>query len=149
MTECDCRDMSTDAGACRGAAGCGESDGESGCLTAAEQRRVLSLAGLCRRAGGVIPGADAVIGALRRGGSGKPCLILLAADASERTVKQICDKAAHRTVDVYTPGFGSDEAGRALGVRSPIAVFALNGRGPADAIRDLCSTSGIDDKTNK
>ena len=99
-----------------------------------ELHRVLSLAGLCRRAGGVIPGSEAVISALQRRGTPLPCAIMLSSDASARTIKNVYNKAVGRAVNVYMPGFDSYEAGHALGTRSPIAVFALTGRGPAEPL---------------
>ncbi|MCQ2456256.1 MAG: hypothetical protein MJ096_02765 [Clostridia bacterium] len=97
-----------------------------------DTNRVLSLAGLCRRAGGVIPGAGAVTAALR--GGSLPKAVIYSSDASDRTKKQIRDKSSHRGVTAIEADIGSDEIGRALGLTSPCAVFALSGRGPSDEL---------------
>lgn len=92
--------------------------------------RLLSLAGLCRRAGGVLAGTDAVITALRQNSRSLKAVIT-ASDASERTMKQITDKAAFYGAGIIKTDIPSDSLGLSLGLRGGCAVIALNGKGPA------------------
>ncbi len=91
--------------------------------------KMLSLAGLCRRAGGIVPGADASVREMR--GARKPRLVVLSRDVSDRTAKQIKDKGLFYGVSVFVSPYSADETGRALGSRSPISAFAATGKGPA------------------
>ena len=97
-----------------------------------DTRKILSLAGLCRRAGGVIPGADAVISSLKRGTS--PRVVFVSAEASDRTKKQICDKTKHNGIPLGTLSASPDEIGHALGLVSPCAVFGITGKGPYEKL---------------
>ena len=110
--------------------------------------KILSLSGLCRRAGGVVPGADAVIGAIKRGGRDKPIGVILSAHATERTKKQIGDKTAHAGIRLICIDADPFEIGERLGIPSSCAVFALTGRGPAEQIlklaEQLCEDAGAE-----
>lgn len=96
--------------------------------------RLLSLAGLCRRAGGISPGADAAQRSMRE--TKKPAAVILSSDASARTAKQITDKGRTYGVPVFVSRHTADETGRALGLSSPVAAFAVTGRGPAASLLD-------------
>lgn len=109
--------------------------------------KILSLAGLCRRAGGVIPGADAVISAIRRGGKGAPKAVVLSSSASDRTKKQITDKAESHGIPLLIIDADAYEIGERLGIISSCAVLALTGKGPADRIIKAAKDSGRDGLT--
>ncbi len=94
-----------------------------------DTKKLLSLAGMCRRAGGIVPGADAALGAASRA-----AVLVLSAGASERTKKQIRDKAKSRAVPLLEADADCDAIGHALGLVSPCAVFAVLRRGPYAAI---------------
>ena len=97
-----------------------------------DTKKILSLAGLCRRAGGVVPGSDAVIGSLKKGPASK--VVFLSAEASERTKKQICDKTKHHEIPLGILSASPDEIGHALGLVSPCAVFGITGKGPYEKL---------------
>ena len=97
-----------------------------------DAKRILSLAGLCRRAGGVVPGADSVISALKRGAT--PKAVFVSAEASERTKKQICDKTNYKNVPMMIIDASPDEIGHALGLVSPCAVFGVTAKGPYEKL---------------
>ena len=99
-----------------------------------DTKRILSLAGLCRRAGGVIPGADAVIGSMRKGKGTAPAVIVLSNGASDRTKKQITDKAEYHGIPLMLIDADPDTGGRALGLISPCAVFGVTKRGPYEKL---------------
>ena len=94
-----------------------------------ESEKLLSLAGLCRRAGGIIPGASAALGATDRA-----CLLVLSSHASDRTKKQVRDKAKSRGVPLLETDADCDRIGHALGLVSPCAVFAVMRKGPFAAL---------------
>ena len=99
--------------------------------------KLLSLAGLCRRAGGVVPGADAVISQLQRGGKAKTKCVIMSSGATDRTKKQITDKCRNADVTLYVIDCDPYDIGEKLGVKSSLAVFALTGKGPSAAVADL------------
>ncbi len=106
-----------------------------------DTKRILSLAGLCRRAGGVIPGADSVLGAMRMKGAKFPSLIVLSEAASDRTKKQITDKASYYMIPLAVIDADPDTVGRALGLYSPCAVFGVTKRGPYEKLMEVACTS--------
>ena len=97
--------------------------------------RLLSLAGLCRRAGGVVPGGDSVISAVQRGT--KPKAVILSSFATDRTKKQVTDKCTNANVPLYVVDIDLFELGEKLGLRSSLAVFALTGKGPVSQVVEL------------
>ena len=110
--------------------------------------KILSLAGLCRRAGGVVPGADAVIGAIKRGGAGRPKAVILSSSATPRTTKQITDKTSSAGITLITIDADAYEIGEKLGIISSCAVFALTGKGPADKILEISQSAQNSEKVH-
>ena len=106
-----------------------------------DTKRILSLAGLCRRAGGVIPGADSVLSAMRQKGKTFPAVIILSAEASDRTKKQITDKARYNNVPLAVIEADPDTVGRALGLYSPCAAFGVTKRGPYEKLVEAACAS--------
>ncbi|MBR6806836.1 MAG: ribosomal L7Ae/L30e/S12e/Gadd45 family protein [Clostridia bacterium] len=92
--------------------------------------KLLSLAGLCRRAGGVVPGADSVISQVQRGGKAKTKCVIMSSRATDRTKKQITDKCRSAEVALYVIDADPYDMGEKLGLKSSLAVFALTGKGP-------------------
>lgn len=90
-----------------------------------DSERLLSLAGMCRRAGGIVPGASAALAAYERA-----AVLVLSTHASERTKKQVRDKAKSRNIPLLETDADCDAVGHALGLVSPCAVFAVLRRGP-------------------
>lgn len=106
-----------------------------------DTKRILSLAGLCRRAGGVIPGTDSVLTAMRQKGATFPSVIILSDAASDRTKKQITDKASYYNIPLAIIDADPDTVGRALGLYSPCAAFGVTQRGPYEKlIEAACET---------
>ena len=83
-------------------------------MTESERKaKLLSYVGFARKSGSVAVGSDAVLAEVRRGG--KPPLVLIAADASERTKKQISDKCRYYKADLIEDAATGDELAAALG----------------------------------
>ena len=95
---------------------------------------IKNYIGLCMAAGGVIAGSDLVLKAVR---NGKAVCVLIAADASPRTQKQIADKCTFYHVKYSVLASDSYDLGRLIGKTAPCAVLALTGKGPADAVCKL------------
>ena len=98
--------------------------------------KLLRYVGLCKRAGGIVRGADLIEKSLRK--TPAPVCVLLASDASERTGKQITDKC--RTAGVLCVTIEADkyDLAHAVGATSPCAAVAvLAGKGPADAAAQM------------
>ena len=106
-----------------------------------DTKRILSLAGLCRRAGGVIPGADSVLTSMRQTGAKYPSVIFLSDAASDRTKKQITDKASHYEIPLAVIDADPDTVGRALGLYSPCAVFGVTKKGPYEKLVEAACES--------
>lgn len=75
--------------------------------------RLASMLGLCRRAGQLGCGVDAVTDALK---TGRVPLVLLASDPSERTRKQITDKCAAAHARLIPIAMTKEELGAACGL---------------------------------
>ena len=84
---------------------------------------------LSRKAGAVAAGVGATLDAVRRQGE-KPAAVILAADASERTKKQIRDKCLFYSVSLFEVPVSGGELGGLLGLRSLTAAAAVEKRGP-------------------
>lgn len=90
---------------------------------------LLGLLGLCRRAGKLAAGFDAVLKAAEKGSA---FLVLSASDASERTVRAVREGGAE---PVQTP-FTMAQIGAAIG-RSETAVLAICDRSMANRVKTL------------
>ena len=98
-----------------------------------DTQKLLRYTGLCRRAGGVVRGADVIAKSMS-----KAACVLIAADASERTVKQTTDKCSSAGVPCVTVGVDKYDLAHAVGASSPCAAVAvLNGKGPAEMVRQM------------
>ena len=89
--------------------------------------KLLSLMGLCRRAGKLGVGHDAVFDAVRKG---RAKAVILTSDASPRHEKEL--EAASFPGRIVKAGFTMEQAGLAVGKRS--CVFSVDDEGFATAI---------------
>ena len=89
--------------------------------------KLLSLMGLCRRAGKLSVGHDAVFDAVRRG---RARTVILTSDASPRHEKEL--EAASFSGRTVRTAFTMEQAGLALGKRS--CLFSVDDEGFAAAI---------------
>ena len=83
--------------------------------------------GLCRAAGGVTTGVDSTLAEVRRG---KAKFVLIAADASERTKKQLSDKCKFYNTKYFINSYDSAAIAHILGKNSPCAAACFLGKGP-------------------
>lgn len=91
--------------------------------------KVLSLLGLCRRAGRLGAGFDVCREAAR---GGNAALLLAASDVSDKTYKNLRYEADRAGIPAVRLNADMKELGRACGVKA--GVVAVNDRGFAQAI---------------
>lgn len=100
--------------------------------------KLLSLLGMCRRAGKLSCGHDAAVGSVR---SKSAKLCLLSSDASQRLIKEIEREASFegREIPVRALYSGMEEIGRVTGLKS--AVVTVNDEGFAKTMLGLLNTT--------
>ena len=89
------------------------------------RRKFLSSLGLCARAGKLIYGVPMICEALKKGGAGKPALIIESSDTSEGTHKKIANKAAFYAVRVVRIDCDGVALASALGKTASLAAVAI------------------------
>lgn len=101
--------------------------------------KLLSLLGMCRKAGRLSCGHDSAIGSVR---SNIAKLCLLSSDSSERLRKEIERETGYDGKNVPTAVLFStmEEIGSATGLKS--AVVTINDEGFAKAMLKLLNTTG-------
>lgn len=101
--------------------------------------KLLSLLGMCRRAGRLSCGHDAAIGSVR---SKSAKLCLLSSDSSQRLRKETEREAAFdgRDIPVRVLFSTIEEIGKATGLKS--AVVTVNDEGFAKTMLGLLDTTG-------
>ena len=97
-------------------------------------RKIVGLLGMCRRSGRLTVGFDAVAAVCRE----NQVLLMLASDASSRTVRQLEFQAGDRPV--YRLPITRDEVASAIGSSKPVAVLATTDLGFAKALRALLTS---------
>lgn len=103
------------------------------------ERKLLAYVGFAARGRNTASGSELTLGAVRRS-PGRVCVIA-AADASERTKKQLRDKCLYYKTALFEPNITSEELGKATGKTSSIAAVAVTDKGLADAIAALYGES--------
>ncbi|MBQ9673481.1 MAG: ribosomal L7Ae/L30e/S12e/Gadd45 family protein [Ruminococcus sp.] len=94
--------------------------------------RILSLLGLCRRAGKIVIGADPVIESMREG---KAFVVLTASDFSKNSKKNILKAIDEYGTKAYTVNRTKDEISHALG--RLCGVLSITDKGFSDKIQEL------------
>ncbi len=93
---------------------------------------ILRMLGLARRAGNLVFGTQLVRDAVRS--RRKPCLVLIASDASENSSKSVCDSCAYYSVSVAKTDISASELGKIIGKEADVVCVAITDKGMADAI---------------
>ena len=70
--------------------------------------------------------------------AGKAALLLMAADLSEKTAKELRYAARDRKLSAIRLPLDKETLGHALGLKKPVGVLALTDQGFADAVRRQC-----------
>ena len=90
-----------------------------------DERKVLSLLGLCVRAGKVIFGVPMICEAMRKSGTSKPYAVFEASDTSDNTHKRISDKCAFYGMRLYRLDIDGATLAHALGKSASLAAVAV------------------------
>jgi ribosomal protein L7Ae-like RNA K-turn-binding protein len=106
------------------------------------ENKVLNLLGIARRAGHVAIGFDAVKSLLI---SNRAQFILLAADRSPKTEKELRYTAQNSSCPIHVLAADKEALAHALGLQKPVAVAATDDRGFAAAMRNACGTDTKED----
>ena len=93
----------------------------------------LTLLGLARKAGRIVPGSDAAGQCLRQG---KASLLLLVSDASDNTARRARRRAEETGTELLFLPYTKEELGRALGRRT-CALAVLTDEGFASALKKI------------
>lgn len=96
------------------------------------QNKVLNLLGIARRAGHIAIGFDAVKALVA---SGRAQCVLLAADRSAKTEKELRYAAQERPCPIRVIDADKEAIAHALGLQKPVAVAATDDRGFAAAMQ--------------
>ena len=94
--------------------------------------KLAGLLGIARRSGHILIGFDAVRAALLAGGTQ---LVLLAADCSPKTEKELRFAGRETPCPIVTVDASKDEIATALGLQKPVAVVATDDCGFAASIQ--------------
>ena len=97
--------------------------------------KLTGLLGIARRAGKLIVGFDA---AAASAAAGKAALLLMAADLSEKTAKELRFAARDKKIPLTRIPLSKDETGAACGFQKPVGVLATEDRGFATAMGRYC-----------
>ena len=106
-----------------------------------KKKKALSYIGFARRCGRCAIGTEQVIAEVRRCGAG--VCVALAADASDRTKKQIRDKCAFHGARLLALEFGGEELANAVGKDMNVSAVAVTEKKLAAALISL-DTDGTD-----
>lgn len=99
--------------------------------------QLLSFLGIARRANALTLGFDPSVEAM---GGGKVCLLLLAADLSSRTLRNITAAAQKNHVQtIVLENVSMDRIGAAIGKRT--GIVAVNDEGFSNKLKTLCGYS--------
>ncbi len=90
--------------------------------------KLIGLLGMCRRAGRLVTGFDAVVGMC----GAEKALLMIADDAALRTVKELRFRLPAQAV--YRLPLTKEETARAIGSHKPVAVLATADEGFSKAI---------------
>ncbi len=114
------------------------------------QGKLQKYIGFAFAAKKLVLGTDLVLASIRRR---QAKLVLLAADVSARTTKQVLDKSSFYGVDVVSTDCTMEELARAVGKEAPIAAVAVTDKEFAAAIRQSLKKSNppaaADDRISK
>ncbi len=106
------------------------------------ESKVLGLLGIARRAGHIAIGFDAVKAAVT---DGRAQLVLLAADRSAKTEKELRYAAQGSSCPIRVLAADKEALAHALGLQKPVAVAATDDRGFAAAMQKHLGTDTKED----
>ena len=89
------------------------------------KKKIENSLGLAKRAGAVISGTELVVRSIQKK---KAVHVFISADASEGTVKKLCDKAAFYQVPATKTELSMSDLGKCVGLMRPTAAVSLTNK---------------------
>ncbi|MCL2068493.1 MAG: ribosomal L7Ae/L30e/S12e/Gadd45 family protein [Oscillospiraceae bacterium] len=96
------------------------------------QNKLLSMLGICRKAGQLTMGMDVVLEGIAKD---KIFTVLLTQDLSRRSNEKITAAAVHKSVRIITAPLGMDEIAALTGKAS--GIIGITDKGLADAVESI------------
>jgi ribosomal protein L7Ae-like RNA K-turn-binding protein len=100
--------------------------------------RLLQLLGIARRAGKLTFGLDASVKSIM---DGQSQLILVASDASPRTILNIQRVCEENRIELIKLEYTMEQLGASIG-RSNVATAAIHGKSFTEKVKEICNTNG-------
>ncbi len=100
----------------------------------ANQKKLVSMLGLAKKAGKLLSGTDKVICGLR---SREVLYVLLASDISENTRRRLNNSCSYYKTEYGETGFNMDTLSHFVGQMSQTSAVAITNRSFADAIKKI------------
>ena len=98
------------------------------------QSKLLKYIGFASAARALVLGTDLVLTSIRKR---QARIVILAADPSARTAKQIQDKSKYYNIPLLHTEYTMEELAQTVGKSAPVAAIAVTDAGFAAAIKDL------------
>lgn len=98
------------------------------------QSKLLKYMGFASAARALVLGTDLVLTSIRKR---QARIVILAADASVRTAKQIQDKSSFYHIPMFQTEYTMEELAQAVGKSAPVAAMAVTDAGFAAAMQGL------------
>ena len=108
--------------------------------------RFFGMAGMSRRAGKTVFGADLISEKMR--GKNKPALVVVSSFASENTKQRMKAKCGFYGVPCVVVAVDGEELSRRMGKSGSTAVFAVTDAALAKEIRKACTCKGRESPTD-
>lgn len=99
-----------------------------------DENKLRALLGIAKKAGKAILGTDMTVEAIRSGKKKSVKLILVAADASQTTVKRITNTGSFYKVPIIVTAFDKSELAHIVGSEAELSVVGISDEGFAKAI---------------
>ena len=100
-----------------------------------DEKKLLALLGIAKKAGKVISGTDMVTESIRSKSKTSVKLILLACDASQNTKKKINNTAQYYNIPLLSVSTDKSELARLTGHSSELSVIGITDQGFANAMQ--------------
>jgi ribosomal protein L7Ae-like RNA K-turn-binding protein len=100
--------------------------------------RLLGLLGIARRAGKLTFGLDASVKTIL---DGQTQLILVASDASPRTILTIQRICEENKIEMIKLDYTMEQLGASIG-RGNVATAAIHGKSFTEKVEEICNTNG-------
>lgn len=103
------------------------------------EKKVISLIGIAKKAGKVLAGTDRIVESIRKKDKNGVKLLLCSADASQNTLKRIGNTSTFYGVPFYKLTVDKDELARIIGSDALVSVIGITDAGFGKAMTERLS----------